>query len=217
VTGPYFAVESVADGPGWRPLSALLDDPALLAEQAAVVRRLLAQRCGVEVEAIDARAATSIQFLGFAARLAAPAYAEAVLQGTVRELTPDTLYWQAVAGGPVPIAITGGTRHPAGQPDETAELLDRHVIDTVVAPLVDAVRDVSRQVLWGNVASAFGGARVMLKTRRATEIMESLLGKGNLAGTGRLTSHGFVRNSCCLFYRIPNGGTCADCVLNERS
>jgi hypothetical protein len=217
MTGPYFAVEAAADGPGWRPLSALLDDPALLGEQAAVVRRLLAQRCGVEVEAIDARAATSIQFLGFVARLAAPAYADAVLHGTVRALAPDSVYWQAIAGGPVPIAITGGTRHPAGSPDETAELLGRSVIRTVVAPLVDAVRGVSARVLWGNVASAFGGAMVMLSTERATAIMESLLDNGILAGTGRLTSHGFVRNSCCLFYRIPDGGTCADCILNERS
>jgi ferric iron reductase protein FhuF len=96
-------------------------------------------------------------------------------------------------------------------------LLGRNVIRTVVAPLVDAVRGVSARVLWGNVASAFGGAMVMLGTERATAIMESLLSKGILAGTGRLTSHGFVRNSCCLFYRIPDGGTCADCILNERS
>jgi ferric iron reductase protein FhuF len=26
----------------------------------------------------------------------------------------------------------------------------------------------------------------------------------------------FVRNSCCLFYRLPEGSLCGDCVLRVR-
>ena len=42
-----------------------------------------------------------------------------------------------------------------------------------------------------------------------------------LAGLGEFveepshpTGVGFARRTCCLFYRVPGGGTCGDCVLN---
>jgi ferric iron reductase protein FhuF len=26
----------------------------------------------------------------------------------------------------------------------------------------------------------------------------------------------FLRNSCCLYYRLPDGGLCGDCVLRVK-
>jgi ferric iron reductase protein FhuF len=44
-------------------------------------------------------------------------------------------------------------------------------------------------------------------------VLATLLDHGPLAGTGRYERSVFVRNNCCLFYRVPAGGKCADCVL----
>jgi ferric iron reductase protein FhuF len=42
-----------------------------------------------------------------------------------------------------------------------------------------------------------------------------LLDTDCLAGSGGIISGdlGFRRRSCCLFYRLPGGGTCGDCPL----
>ncbi|WP_350325223.1 (2Fe-2S)-binding protein [Streptomyces katrae] len=44
---------------------------------------------------------------------------------------------------------------------------------------------------------------------------------GALAGTGSFVHEpglgvAFVRRSCCLYYRVPGGGLCGDCVLRTR-
>ncbi|MGX6600600.1 (2Fe-2S)-binding protein [Micromonosporaceae bacterium Da 78-11] len=55
---------------------------------------------------------------------------------------------------------------------------------------------------------------------RAGEIVAACLALGPLAGTGSLVRPDpdgprrfLVRANCCLYYRIPGGGTCGDCVL----
>jgi ferric iron reductase protein FhuF len=81
-------------------------------------------------------------------------------------------------------------------------------------------------LLWGNVASALGGAAGMIAdaapelAERAAEVVAGLLERAPLAGTARLERPDparqrwfLVRRNCCLYYRIPGGGTCGDCVL----
>jgi FhuF 2Fe-2S C-terminal domain len=55
---------------------------------------------------------------------------------------------------------------------------------------------------------------------RAGVIVAQALAQPPLAGTGRLVrpdpEHArrfLVRHNCCLYYRIPGGATCGDCVL----
>lgn len=55
---------------------------------------------------------------------------------------------------------------------------------------------------------------------RAGDIVAQALSLPPLAGTGTLVRPDpgcprrfLVRHNCCLYYRIPGGGTCADCVL----
>jgi len=81
-------------------------------------------------------------------------------------------------------------------------------------------------LLWGNVASALGGAAGMIADAapehagRAAEVVTELLKLPPLAGTAELARPDprrdrwfLVRRNCCLYYRIPGGGTCGDCVL----
>jgi len=58
---------------------------------------------------------------------------------------------------------------------------------------------------------------------RATVLAERLLTWPPLAATGELrppeppdARWTFRRLSCCLYYRVPGGGTCGDCVLGDR-
>ena len=88
----------------------------------------------------------------------------------------------------------------------------------------------SAQVLRGNVASALAGAAGIIAdsrpdhAERAGRIVERVLALPPLAGSGELVrpdpsrSRRFlVRNNCCLYYRIPGGGLCGDCMLTPEA
>lgn len=233
--GPYFAVDTVVDtvvdGPGWTDLRALVDDPVLLRDRVAVVRRVLAQRCNLAPEAIDLRATASIYFLGLAARLVSPAFGAAVLGGAVPGIAIEDVRWRAAAAGPIPIAVLRSDTHAADILDDLAGLLHDQVLSTTVLPVALAVQDafhLSPQVLRGNVSSAVAGAATMAAAARpdlatrCTRLAGLVVSQGLLAGTGHYVPDGsgglrFLRNNCCLFYRVPGGGTCADCVLGVKA
>jgi ferric iron reductase protein FhuF len=228
--GPYFAVDMAAGSADWVGLDVLIAEPDLLRERVAVARALLADRCGLAPDAVDERATASIHFLGLTARLICPAFGAAVLTGTVPVLDPAEVYWQRTDGGPIPVALTGTQTATAGAV-ALADVIYDVVVSTVIAPVAEQVQrefGLSPHVVWGNVASALGGAATMLGTARphladhAQRIAERLLQLGALADTGHFVAPGpargqthFVRHNCCLFYRIPGGGTCADCVLRS--
>jgi FhuF 2Fe-2S C-terminal domain len=207
--GPFFGVRlTVGPGP-WRPLRDLLDEP-VLADRVRHVRTALARLAGVDIEP---RVAASTMSLGLFARLASPVLAAAILGLSLPRPTLDDTWWQPVEQGPWPLALTGPDAEPA-----VADLLT-----DVLAPLAEALGQrysLSQLVLAGNIASAVFGALRMIATARpelaaaAREIGATLL-TGPLAGTGELRE-GFVRSSCCLYYRIPGGGYCGDCVLADR-
>jgi hypothetical protein len=114
---------------------------------------------------------------------------------------------------------------------EAAELLSRTAVSGVVGPVLQVFRErfvLSPQVMWGNVASALGGAAGMIADHAADPaaaeasagIVAGLLIRGPLTGTAVLERPDpqrarwfLVRNNCCLYYRLPGGGTCGDCVL----
>ncbi len=106
---------------------------------------------------------------------------------------------------------------------EAAHHIEAGVLARIVVPLAEVFGTtfrLSHQVLLGNAASALNGAATMLRgTARApviepTAVIAQLMARGPLAGTGAYhPGPAFFRDNCCLFYRIPGGGTCADCVL----
>jgi ferric iron reductase protein FhuF len=100
------------------------------------------------------------------------------------------------------------------------------VLDDHLQTLVDGVRrdtPVAAGLLWGNVASGLAGAlRALAATgavppERCHATGLALLAHGPLANSGELTRENrhlrFMRRSCCLYYRLPGGGTCGDCPL----
>lgn len=207
--GPFFAVRRGVDDEGWLPLRTLLEGPSL-DERVSHVGAVLGRLAGVEVEP---RVAASTLSLGLFARLVSPVLGASVLGLSLPRPTLDDAWWRPVEAGPWPLALTG----PAG-PADPAGLLDE-----VVGPLVErlaASYSLSAKILRGNAASAVFGAATMLAAARpdlagtARSAAVELLA-GPLAGTGDLGDSGFVRRSCCLYYRIPGGGYCGDCVLTH--
>jgi hypothetical protein len=144
------------------------------------------------------------------------------------------LWWQDVLGGPVPMALPRprGRAADPGDLDALADLFVADVLDGPVAGLgraVNAHTPLSAKILRGNVASALGGAVKMLsaavpdRADAALGLANRLLAREPLAGTGAFVFQpddggprpgwAFTRTSCCLFYRVPGGGLCGDCVL----
>ncbi|MDQ2708537.1 MAG: (2Fe-2S)-binding protein, partial [Actinomycetota bacterium] len=100
-------------------------------------------------------------------------------------------------------------------------LVEPHLAALVAATL--AVESVSARVLWGNAGSALAAAgRLVAQARpraaeRALGIVEAVLDTGSMVGTGWFEpGWSFRRRSCCLYYRIPGGGVCGDCVLGTQ-
>ncbi|HEY2194524.1 MAG TPA: (2Fe-2S)-binding protein [Actinomycetospora sp.] len=175
------------------------------------------------------RIAASLLSLSVSARVTALVLGTATLHGVVPRLH-DRLQWRPWSGGPAPLWIERpeAVEHGPGPDDLAAAAAGE--IDATLRPVLDATgaqASVSEQVTWGNVASSLGGALRMLLTQRpdtasrAVALAVAIAGQPPLQGLGRFvedTSHptgiGFARRTCCLFYRVPGGGTCGDCVLN---
>jgi ferric iron reductase protein FhuF len=221
LAGPYFAITLAPDELLWRPFSDLLE-PAVLTENVDQVRRVLHERTHLPMADLDLRACASTHALGLTARLVAPALAAAALAGHMPTFAVDDLRWQRVAGGPVPTGLAAAGGDDVDDVDDAAAALHANVIEAAVAPLVEAFQAtfaLSLQVLWGNVASALAGSATMIvRTGTPTcldprQLAARTTAQGALEGMGTWANQRFTRNNCCLFYKIPGGGKCGDCVL----
>jgi FhuF 2Fe-2S C-terminal domain len=222
--GPFFAAGTgpVPDG-GWVPLQALSGDPARsgdpLGAHIAAVRAALGT---------DDRVAASVAFQGLTAQLTAPLYAGVVVAGALPAAeAARTLWWRP--GGHGPWLWWPNVAAPV-VPGDAAALGD--LLAALFSPLVAAVRarvSVSARVLWGDAASTVASARQLVAqvrpdaAARATAVAEHLLTTPPLAPTATLRAPEhpdlrwtFRRRSCCLYYRLPDGGICGDCVLLDR-
>ncbi|WP_354644235.1 (2Fe-2S)-binding protein [Kitasatospora camelliae] len=231
--GPYFAVRAGPAGgtppEGFRLLRDLyaIAPGGPLAERIAEVGRRLGTN--------EARVAASTVHLGLAARLWSVALGAAALGGVVPDLHPDRAHWALPAQGPLDLWLPcPGTTADGGAARDGAvvEELHRVVLDGNLAPLAEAVRahaPVAAGLLDGNAASALmGTVRVLAAApgvrgreaaRRAETLARALLDRPPLHGTGTLSVPGgpprFRRTSCCLYYRVPGGGLCGDCVFDR--
>jgi hypothetical protein len=226
--GPFFTVDpdpppaaAAVVGPAWYRFTALLDDPTLLSARVAAVRLAIAERAGLAAPDIDRRAAASLAHLGITARLVSPVIGGLLLTGTLLELRAEELWWRDVLG-PVPLAAPGLTGRQVAADDAPA--LVAALTAGPAAALIEAfaAQGVSRQVLLGNLASAVAGAFSTLRQispggpAAVQAVALATFARPELAGTGRYEPTGFRRNSCCLYYRVPGGGLCGDCVLSGR-
>lgn len=212
--GPFFAVDTdpaEAVDPSWRSMHDLYTDPQPLRSHIAHVGRVLGS---------DERVAASIAFQGLAARILSAPFAAVVLHGVLPDLDARRLRWRPSATGPWPLWCADPGERDPGE-------LGAMVIDEHLAPLVAAVRGqvaISARLLWGSVASSVATGKRSIGTERATEVAERLLATGPLVGTGELgppvgpdRDWSFRRRSCCLYYRVRDGGLCGDCVLRSVS
>ncbi|MEU9038411.1 (2Fe-2S)-binding protein [Streptomyces sp. NPDC048352] len=214
--GPFFAVPYGAEPPGrgFRPLAELYGE-RLGAYVAEVGRRT---RSG------PGRVAASTAQFGIASRLWSLGLGCAALSGRLPDLAPDRVWWRLPDAGSLELWLP----EPADLP---AAALGKSVLGSLAqleAPLRERYA-VSAKVLRGNAASGLVGAlRLLLDRvpaeagRAAAELAGALLADGGpLAGTGSFVHEpglgvAFVRRSCCLYYRVPGGGLCGDCVLRTR-
>ncbi|MFI6520206.1 (2Fe-2S)-binding protein [Spirillospora sp. NPDC050679] len=213
--GPFFALSTdpaEAADPTWRPLP----------ETDLGHLRAMAGRYAERLGTGELRVGASILFQGLAARVWSPAVAAAAL-GVVPDLS--TLHWRWVPGASISLwlAEPAGWR-TEGRPDDRAMLLHRTVVDGHLRPLREAMRSVARLadgLMWGNAASALAGtvhagtgSPALAAPVRA--VIDDLLAREPLLGTGSFGPAGFVRRSCCLYYRVPPGGEmCGDCGLRK--
>ena len=123
-----------------------------------------------------------------------------------------------------------------GGPGACAHGLRAAVVTGHLAPLHDAVRAACRlpaALLWGNAGSALAGSLRVLDgwcrehhrpeaAERAAAWTRELLAAPPLDTAGTLAPPAadgpphFRRRTCCLYYRVPGGGLCGDCVLPAR-
>ncbi|MGW7102792.1 (2Fe-2S)-binding protein [Streptomyces sp. NPDC054838] len=213
--GPFFRVPYGEEppGPGFRPLGELYGDP--LGPYVAEIGRRLGSGPG--------RVAASTAQFGIAARLWSLGLGCAALSGRVPDLGPDRVWWRLPGAGSPELWLPQpehGVR-PAGF---LGQIVPGH-LGVLDARLRERFA-VSPRVLRGNSASALVGALRVLMDRvpggAAVRLAEALLADGGpLGGTGTFIHEeglgvAFVRRSCCLYYRVPGGGLCGDCVLRTR-
>lgn len=227
--GVYFDLP-LADGPQWLPLSEFTGEQQRVEEYVRRTRAMLAISQQLPEDVIETRVAASSFHLNSVAKILSPVFGCAVLSDAVPDMSAENLAWQP---GETHNLEVGARAHigEVGLSDrEMVERIHAGVLEGAVAQLGDAIHaatGLSQKVMWGNVASAFNGAFLVLRGQRpddedrAFELMRAIVEHGRLEPAGRFLPDEwdearFSRNNCCLFYRLPGRGLCGDCVLAER-
>jgi hypothetical protein len=192
---------------------------------APVLTAVLADH-GRRLRTREPRVAASLFIQGYAARVWSPVLA-CLRDGVVPDLDPAVLWLRCRPGVPVRLRLSAVGGWAGIGVGTGADLVAAVVLDRLLDPMIRAVRrltPVAPGLLWGNAASALAGALQVLVGQdpsgpASREVAARLLAAGPLAGTGVLSDrHGhpaFRRRSCCLYYRVPGGGLCADCALTR--
>ncbi|MET7473577.1 (2Fe-2S)-binding protein [Streptomyces sp. NPDC005648] len=160
----------------------------------------------------ESRIAASLFQQGLAARLWSVTLGCALAYGGIPDLDPRLLRWDPDASTPDDLWLSEVRPLPADAPAIADVVLHAHL-----EPLAAALRAhhrVAPGLLWGNAASALVGTARQLGPA-ARPLTAELLAHPLLSGTGTLTGSSFRRRSCCLYYRVPGGGTCGDCCFTR--
>ncbi|SQD99670.1 MULTISPECIES: (2Fe-2S)-binding protein [unclassified Parafrankia] len=181
---------------------------------------------------VERRVAASTLALGHAARLWSVALGCWATAGIVPDLPPPRLRVQPRLTAPVRLIVDETAGWRVESLADAVDLLREIVVEDHLRPYFTALRGETRlapRLLWGNAASALvGSTRVLAasplvtRTKDVPRMAAALLATPPLAGTtvhavtsdGGLAVSSVVRRSCCLFYRVPGGGTCGDCPLS---
>lgn len=225
--GPFFALRTGSGDPGEEGYARIGAAYRVTGGAPAPPLRARVDTVAASLGTDEPRVAASLAFQGLAARLWSLALGPAALSGQVPDLRPDLLWWNPARSAPDDLWWPGPPRvmgEPGGLAGQLADSAYAHLL-----PLHSAVTRgyrVSGRLLWGNAASALTGSLRVLDewcrargraeaADRATALVRDLLAYPPLLGAGELTSPppAFRRRTCCLYYRVPGGGLCGDCVL----
>ncbi|OMC38788.1 hypothetical protein A5740_01650 [Mycobacterium sp. GA-1841] len=219
--GEFFALPT-AEAAGWRTIETLCGDPAVLREYTTRTRAATASGFGIDAADIPVKAAASSLHLAITARLLSPAVGAAVCLDAIPLLTPDSVFWQQDSSHRPLLGSRGVEWVTETDAHRGAAVIAESLIATVLSLLNATMREavsLPPQVMWGNVASAANGAVTVLgATRpdaapRGRELVAALIAIEPLRGAADVAGQRFRRRNCCLFYQVPGGGYCGDCVL----
>ncbi|MYT33173.1 ferric iron reductase [Streptomyces sp. SID8354] len=228
--GAFFSVRTNTGAPreqGFLPLPELYRQDSDSAPALHKRVEVVATRLGTA----ERRVAASLVHQGLAGRLWSIALAPAVLAGRVPDLGSDTLWWHPARSVPDELWLPSSTALPATSEQDLTGQLQTTVLQGHLVPLhraIGTVCPISSRLLWGNAASALVGALRVLDgwcrrtgrrkaAERAVALTASVLDDPLLRDSGTLDPAvpEFSRRSCCLYYRVPGGGLCGDCVLRR--
>lgn len=209
------------DRVGLLPLTTALD-PTHVQQRFTATREGLSASTGVPLAQVPARTAVSAAQMGLVSRFWSIALASVALHEAVPDLDPERVWVHPGHTNPSPLAVTGAPRPVTGHA-ETVAALEARVMHGAVAAVTRACAEhgrTSHRVLVSNAASSLVssasvlGAQVPGRAEQLDAIARHLLGRPWLApGGGYRGTCGFARAGCCLYYRLPGHGLCADCVL----
>jgi FhuF 2Fe-2S C-terminal domain len=223
--GPFFRLDTAAEGPDWKPFADFYADRAQVAGAVAASRARLADGLGAAEGVVDSRVAASVWHLGVVARIVSPVVGAAAAAMWAPRL--DRLLWRRNGDRQPLFAIRAGDLAGVrvATAADAAQAVHDGVVRTIVTPLTRTTSDaaaVSEHVLWGNVWSAFAGAAAVAATagpdvgRRAVAVVRAVVETSDRPFAGRYVAPGrYRRDTCCLYYRLPGGGLCGDCVLHH--
>jgi ferric iron reductase protein FhuF len=177
---------------------------------------------GAALGGCEPRVAASLFFQGYAARLLSPQLACLAVSGCVPDMPAERLAWRHPDDQVIALGLSPG----AGWAADARPAIE-HLVATSfgehLAPLAGALRlrvRLAPGLLRGNAASALVGGLRLLSGRigpRWRSLAAHALAQPDLRRTMRAGDPAFdpvfVRRSCCLYYRVPGGGLCADCPL----
>jgi ferric iron reductase protein FhuF len=211
------------------PLSHMVTSLEVYASRIGATRHAVARLTDSDGDALPRRPIASLLFLGIAARLVAPTLATAAIYRLVPQLDLEDVTTAGLADGRLVLKLTrfhALNHRPVTHIPDLADLIGEHLIDGQISRLVCsfASRDALHpRLLWGNVASTVASAAKLIDqyhpdyTDTTDRTARLILERPPLAGCGYLSQDSdgthYHRRSCCLYYQLPNAGTCSDCPL----
>lgn len=228
--GGYFNIP-LADGTGWRSFDELTESVPTINEYVNRTRAAIARSQSIAIHEVEKRVAASSFQLATIAKLISPVVGCIVLSGTLPDFSSDNLAWRPGIKHSLDLGIVSYTGLTEIRDEDIVDRIHSNLIDAALRPLSEAIHratGLSNKVLLGNIASSFNGAVSVLGaqfpnvTDRAFDLVREIVNHGHLRTTCTFvsTSSGrprFVRNNCCLFYQLPRGGQCGDCILTQRA
>lgn len=225
--GPFFTVLLPDDcwpaDVDWQAFSSLCrpETVDLLRHQVAVT--------AAQLDTDLLRPIASLLHLGAAAAICAPLLATAAADALVPDLDPAAVQFGYPPTGRFQLALTGLLPAPprVGLLPALADRFIEVALMRLMAPFTAALNRavaLPEPVTTGNVYSALAAAGRMIEPEgvglRARTLVDliarrhvPLLHAGELDWRSKDPAAYFKRRNCCLFYQVPGGGTCGDCIL----